>query len=351
MNSHIVVNARFLTQPVTGVQRFAIELSKELKKLFKEKIEFWAPHNCILEKEAKELDVLRIGTFPGHLWEQIDLPRFLKKHGSPLLVCLCNSAPLLYSNKISTIHDVAFLTYPQTYSKSFLYYYRLMIPAVLRTSKRIVTVSEFSKKEIMNNYVIPDDKIVVIYNAVDSSFRNIVDVSLNKIQYFLAVSSMNYRKNFIAVLKGFQELNKEDVMLYVVGDLKNNSFAGVDVEHYKSDSRIKFLGRVSDEELIRLYSNAVGFIYPSLYEGFGIPPIEAQKCGCPVLSSDIPVLKEVLQDSAYYCNPYDINDISEKMQLLCRDNHAVVQAGYENVNRFSWQKSAMALAHVIEGEL
>ena len=350
-NPKIIVNTRFLTQSITGVQRFAIEISRELKKYFGNDIAFVGPYNIINEEIVNELEVIRTGKHSGHIWEQIELPRYLNRHGKPLLVCLCNTAPIFYRHKISTVHDVAFITFPQTFSKSFLLFYRIIIPLVLKTSKKVVTVSNFSKCELQNYYHISADQIYVIYNAVDKSFKKVDDENLKKTPYFLAVSSVNYRKNFLAVLQAFQLLPNKDLMLYVVGDLKNNSFKGIDIQQYKCDTRIKFLGRVSDDELIRLYSNAVGFIYPSLYEGFGIPPIEAQMCGCPVLSSDIPVLKEVLQDSAYYCNPYDINDISEKMQQLCRDNYVIIMAGYENVKRFSWKQSSKILANVIKREL
>lgn len=127
---------------------------------------------------------------------------------------------------------------------------------------------------------------------------------------------------------------------------------GPNLDAYKklAGKNVEVKGYLPFDVLRKKMQHAKAFVFAA-DEDFGMILIEAQKCGCPVLSSDIPVLKEVLQDSAYYCNPYDINDISEKLQLLRRDNHAIVQVGYENVNRFSWQKSAMALAHVIEGEL
>ena len=184
----ISVNARFLTQPITGVQRFAIEISLRLKKELGEKIMFVSPKEIIQNEIAKELQVNTIGYTTCHLWEQIELPLYLKKKGSPLLLNFCNTAPLLYKNKISTIHDIAFEVYPETYSKAFLYVYRFLIPKICKNSKKIITVSDFSKQEIIKYYKTKTDKIQVIYNAVNDGFiynENIelytnLSVSLNK---------------------------------------------------------------------------------------------------------------------------------------------------------------------------
>ena len=145
----IVVNARFLTQPLTGVQRFAFEISRALRDLCNDKdLHFVAPSNILTPKKAKELDVEIIGSHTGHLWEQLDLPLYLRKVGNPLLLNFCNTAPIFYKNKLSTIHDITYIRYPQTFSKSFRYFYKVAIPLVLKTSRHVFTVSNFSKQEI-----------------------------------------------------------------------------------------------------------------------------------------------------------------------------------------------------------
>ncbi len=346
----IYVNARFLTQNLTGVQRYAIELSKQLKRLYNGKIKFVCPKNVINKKVFDELDTIIIGKHGGHLWEQWDLPQYLRKHGNPLLLCLCNTAPLYYKNKIVTVHDVAFMAYPQTFSKSFLYVYRFMIPRIMRLAKKVITVSEFSKEEIVKYYGIDREKINVVYNAVGADFCKMEDARLKKQKYILAVSSLNYRKNFLAVLKAFSILEKTDkeTALYIIGDLKNTNFAGINIEQYINNPRINFLGRVSDNELIRYYSNAAAFIYPSIYEGFGIPPLEAQRCGCKVIVADIPPLREVVADSGIYCNPYDVNDIASKMLSSITDSNDLFHKGYTSSMRFSWKTSAEKIKGIIE---
>lgn len=346
---YIVVNARFLTQPITGVQRYAIEISQQLKKMLEGEIRFVAPDDIVNKDIVAKLEVKIIGRHHGHLWEQVDLPLYLKKQGSPLLLNLCNTAPLFYKNKVVTVHDVAYEVYPQTFSKSFLYAYKFFIPLILRKSRHIITVSEFSKGEICKHYRTEQTKISVIPNAVNDHFFFVEDNALKRQKYFLAVSSLNYRKNFTAVLEAFElfiQKNK-DISLYVVGDMKSSAFAYIDISRHLGNQRIKFLGRISDEELIRYYSNAVGFIYPSLYEGFGIPPLEAQKCGCPVLCSDILVLYEVCGDSVLYCNPYDIEDMASKMSILSTMSEDLRMKGYINVERFNWKSSAEKLVSIL----
>lgn len=345
----IVVNARFLTQKLSGVQRFAIEICTRLKKEYGENIIFVTPRNILLEQTAKDLEAIVVGKHTGHIWEQWDLPRYLGQKGDPLLLCLCNTAPLYYRNKIVTVHDVAFMAYPQTFSKSFLYVYRFMIPRIMRSAKKVITVSEFSKREIVKYYGIDHQKITVVYNAVSADFRRTEDKQLRDEKYILAVSSLNYRKNFIAVLEAFGifENTNNDTSLYIIGDLRNTNFAGIDIEQYKNNPRIRFLGRVSDKDLVRYYSNASMFVYPSIYEGFGIPPLEAQHCGCPVLVSDIPPLHEVTGDSGMYCNPHDTNDIADKMADLLNVSTAMQTKGYSNTKRFSWNKSAIKIKDII----
>lgn len=350
MEMKIVVNARFLTQKMTGVQRFGVEISLILKRLLGDKVRFVSPQGIKQNDYAQILEVEIVGNHSGYMWEQLDLPFYLRKQGWPLLLNLCNMAPVFYKNKVTTIHDIAFVAYPQTFSKKFLFVYRVLIPCIIRTSKCLITVSNFSKEEICRNYNVDENNVMIVYNAVSDDFIHIADKKLEKRQYFLAVSSLNYRKNFLSVLKAFELFTKRNSAeyLYIVGDLNNDSFKGVDIKEFKKNSRIVFLGRVSDDELRKYYSNSLGFIYPSIYEGFGIPPLEAQACGCPILVSDIPPLKEVFQNSALYCNPYDVEDIANKMEELLAMRDEFIMRGNDNIKRYSWNNSAEKIMELVE---
>ena len=350
MSSRLVVNARFLTQHMTGVQRYAVEICLELKRMKGNDIVFVSPCDIVQKKYAELLNVQVIGQNKGHLWEQVDLPNFLRKQGRPLLLNLCNTAPLFYRNKIVTVHDVAFRAYPQTFSKSFLYFYKFMIPRIMRTARKVITVSEFSKTEITKYYGVPEENISVVYNAVSEIFKP--NTANNGENYFLAVSSMNYRKNFIYILDAFCKYQEQGgkECLYIIGDLKNASFKEMDLSKYTSNPKIKFLGRVSDEELIKYYNNAIAFVYPSFYEGFGIPPLEAQACGCPAICAKASCLPEVFGDSVLYCNPYDSDSLVSSFQKIISDNvlrKALQDKGFINTRKYSWENSAKRLRDII----
>lgn len=349
----IYINARFLTQELTGVQRYAIELSKQLKLILKEGVNFVSPHNILNADIAEELGVEVIGTHTGHLWEQWDLPKFLQEKEKPLLVNLCNTAPIFYRNKVTTIHDITFVRYPNTFSKSFVLFYRALIPWVIKTSKHIFTVSNFSKNEISEFYHIDKDKLSVVYNATSKEFCSIRDNTLNGKKYFMAVSSIKENKNFIYILEAFQRFSEKNkqVELYVIGDLESKSFKKIDISRYTQNDRIKFLGRVSDADLVRYYSNAVAFIFPSLYEGFGIPPLEAQACGCPAICSKASCLPEVFQDSVLYCDPYHVETLVDAMMDISMNNdlrNQLIERGFQNVLKYSWENSANDMAKVLE---
>lgn len=346
----IVVNARFLTQRITGVQRFAIEISLRLKKLIRD-IEFVTPDNIEQKDVFEALDAKVIGSHRGHVWEQVDLPKYLKSIGNPLLVNLANMAPLFYKNKVVTIHDVAYKVFPQTYPKSFLLFYNFVIPRLLHNSRHVVTVSEYSKQEIRKYYGVADTKVSVVYNAVSEAFKPTEEE--NPENYFLAVSSMNYRKNFLYILEAFTQYQKQGgkAALYIIGDLKNKSFKEIDLSQYKKNPQAKFLGRVSDKELVAYYGKALAFIYPSFYEGFGIPPLEAQACDCPAICADTSCLPEIFGDSVLYCDPYQPNSLVKSMEMLAADTElrdGLIKKGKENLQRYSWQKSAVRMAEIIE---
>jgi len=337
----IYINARFLTQRITGVQRYAIEISKRIKKIHPE-IKFIAPCNIISDDIAKELEVVTIGKNTGHLWEQYDLPNYLRKNGYPTLLNLCNTGPLYYGKIIVTIHDLAFLENPSWFSKSFYWFYKLLIPKLAKKAKRIFTVSQFSKQEIINKLHISPLKVDVIYNGVNESFS--IPKGNCKDNFVMYVGSLDPRKNMIRLLTAAKQLPSELKVVVVGGSAK--SFAE-STSNELLTGNVEFTGYVDDEVLHDLYSKAKAFVYPSLYEGFGIPPLEAQAMGVPILISNIPVFKEVFGDSALYCDPNSVESIGGGLKRIIglsdSQREGLLEKGYENLEKYSWDQSALIL--------
>jgi len=342
----IIINARFLSQEITGVQRFAIEITKRLKHLHPEcDIHFFAPRNIRQTEPATEIEANRIGFLNGHLWEQIELPLYLKK--GDLLINLCNTAPVLHKNKLVVVHDLAFQQKEKWHSLSFRILYNTLIPLLLRTSTKVITVSETIKKEILGKYKIEDNKIDVIFNAVSSEI-----IEHNKTgesdKYILFVGSMDPRKNLVSLIRAFQSVSDKSIVLKIAGG-KSSTFKNIEVSGENSD-RIHFLGRVDDNQLKELYQNAVAFIYPSLYEGFGIPILEAMNNNCPVLASDIPVFREIYGNSIGYFDPGDIQSISNAINNLTEHPDTYNQLKENSsvlCKKYSWEKSAEKLYSII----
>lgn len=348
----IFVNARFLTQSITGVQRYAIEISRILKEL-DPTIRFIAPSNINNSEIAKELGVETVGSLKGHLWEQIDLPIFLKKQGNPLLLSLGTTAPIFYKRKIVTVHDLAYIHFPDAVSWKFRLYYGFLVPKVLRSSLHITSVSNFSKNDICNVYNIPAEKISVVYNA--SSFdSNTTNSSISEKKFILAVGSIQPYKNIEALVFAFDIFNKRmgnEYVLKLVGGMNKNVFKDTSLmQTIEKNAAVQFTGYLMDAELLALYGSASCFVFPSLFEGFGIPPLEAMACGCPVIASTAASIPEVCQMAALYCDPCNIEDIAEKIFQLVNDDELkskLVDFGYENIKRFSWRKSAQDLYEIL----
>jgi len=351
INKDIYIAARFLTQPITGVQRYGIELSKAIKKINTDyNITFVTPSNFIHNEIADFLDAKQIGSLKGQLWDQISLLKFLKSKKNPLIINFSNTLPVFYENKIVTIHDIIHLKYPVSYS--YRKYYNIVFPLMLKFSKHIITGSEFSKKEISTYFSINEDKISIVYDGVDERFK---PKKLEKQErYILCVSSVAYHKNFISLIKAFLNLKTKSIKLYIVGGLNEKIFgenSSKVLDYIKNNDNIRFLGRVDDNKLIELYSNAVCFVYPSLYEGFGIPPLEAQACGCPVILSNIQVFREIYRNSAVYFNPLDPDDIANKIQEVINNENLrllLIKNGFENSKKYTWENSAKQFFNILD---
>lgn len=345
----IYINGRFLTQNITGVQRYAIEIVKALDDYLNNndlnnqyEFEIVAPKNIKQKLELKNIKIKQVGFLKGHLWEQLELPLYVR---NKFLFNFCNCAPLLKKNQIVTIHDAAVCAVPQAYSKAFRYWYKFMYKILTVRLNKIFTVSEFSKKELHKYFNVPLEKIEVTYNGIDH-MKNIKPnekifskFSIEKNNYVLAVSSLNPSKNFKLILETAKQM--PEVNFVIAGGSNSKVFKD---QGYEITSNIKFIGYVTDEELVALYKYAKCFVYPSIYEGFGIPPLEAIYFDCPVILSNIDVFHEIYRNSNIYVK--DLNELKIKIK-----NIDEIDKLYSIKSKYRWSNNINILLKEIEGIL
>lgn len=344
----MIVNARFLTQPITGVQRYAVEISRVLKKL-DPSIRFVAPHDIIHDDIAQELGAVKVGSRRGHVWEQLELPRYLRQNGSPLLISLATTAPVLYRRKIVTVHDLAFKRFPEAVSWKFRLYYGLLIPRVLRSALHVTTVSQYSKQDICRTYATAESDVSVIPNASSFSRRG-GDSAAKKQKLIIAVGSIQPYKNIATLVTAFarfKETSDPAYVLKLVGGADARVFSGSRASQAMADrADVQFTGYLADADLLALYETATCFVFPSLFEGFGIPPLEAMASGCPVIASTAASIPEVCADAALYCDPRDPDAMAACMTQLTTDPELqarLIARGFDNIRRFSWEESGATM--------
>jgi glycosyltransferase involved in cell wall biosynthesis len=341
------INARFLEENRTGVGRFAFEVTKRFVKYFPDAT-IIAPKNSIIPLNWK---VSVKGFHRGAFWEQFQFP-FLISRNQSWCFNPANTSSLLLRNNVTVIHDIIPITNPEWYSLQARIYYRILLPLVIRNAKLLITVSEATKKDIHKHIGIPLEKIHVAGNAVDE-FWHKVEERPTIDNYILTVGSLDPRKNLKRIIESFLILEDNSLNLVVVGH-KHKAFANLDISIPEQDSkRIIFTGFVTDEEIRSLYSHAKVFVYVSLKEGFGIPPLEAMRCECPVVASDIEVLREVCSDAALYVNPLDSLSISQGIKHLLDNNNisnALIKKGVVRSRFFNWDEISEKIARLLKSQ-
>lgn len=305
----ICVNTRALNMPLTGVQRY-------LKSIipFLDGIEQISPING--------------NSYIGHIWEQFVLPVKIK---GKVLWSPCNTGPIFHKNQIITIHDIAVIEHPEWFSKAFASWYAFLWPRLLVKVKHIVTVSEYSKNKIANLYNIDPSRISVVPACLDKDFIEYTSTGKREDE-ILFVGSMDPRKNVQGLLQAWTIISKKhpDYKLIVVG-AKSKIFSKFELVNNLQN--VVFTGRVTDDELVQLYRRAKLFVFPSFYEGFGLPPLEAMSQGCPVVVSHTTSLPEVCGDAALFVNPYDEKDIAEKIIAVISDKNRQEEMSKKGVER------------------
>ncbi|NLG96492.1 MAG: glycosyltransferase family 4 protein [Chloroflexi bacterium] len=347
----ITINGRFLTQPVTGVQRYALELFRALDRLLVNgaidpqgiDLVCLVPPDCDKDPGWEKIEVHSVGRLTGNLWEQLDLPRFAQ---GTLLFAPANISSFFHPNQVVTIHDASVYAFPQAYSLPFRTKYRLSYLKAARSARMIITVSEFSKQELVRWCKAKPDRIEVIPHGSEQLMGVVPDASIlqragfENEKYFLGVGSQSPHKNFHGLIEAFRRLDRGDIRLVLVGGKFDRVFQSSNNELPENTVH---LGYVKDAELKALYQNAVGFVFPSFYEGFGLPVLEAMTAGCPVICSKTASLPEVGEDAVLYADPHDPDTITQKMIALLSSEslrEILRNAGCAQAKKFSWETTA-----------
>jgi glycosyltransferase involved in cell wall biosynthesis len=343
MSRCIYINGRFLTHTLSGVQRYARELLRALDAL-NPNVELicLAPPEDFPRPMWKNIALRGIGKNRGNAWEQLDLPLWLK---GGFLFSPANIGPAFYANQAVTLHDASTFAVPEAYSRMFRIKYRFVFRQLAKRARRIFTDSIFSQHELARYLKHDLRRFEVIPLGGDHLQRiqpdeNILDLhGLRTQPYILMVANQSPHKNTARLLEAVSRLKGEMHFALVGGKLDIFQDAGLD----GIPENVVQLGYINDAELKALYEHARGFIFPSLYEGFGLPVLEAMNCGCPVLSSRAASLPEVGGGAALYFDPLSVNDIADKIENFVSSlslQSDLRQRGRLRAVQFTWDGTA-----------
>lgn len=363
----VLFNGKFLTMSATGVSRVAEELTRAVGDILAREPDILrdrvvgvvAPDGADSTRvdEGNTLNGVPVqtgglfsGKFKNLLWEQITLP-FMARKG--LLVNLCNSGPVWHTGAVSMIHDAQVYLTPQSYGRGFRQWYRLMLPLLGKKSARILTVSHYSKARLVEYGVAPADRITVIHNGCDQVMR--IDpetgfparLGLTQKRYVVALANTQAHKNIQVLLKAFMmpELKNMTLVLFGAEDRQAFESKGLTVP-----VNVVFAGRVSDAQLVALIQGACALACPSLTEGFGLPPLEAMRLGCPAIIAPCGALPEVCGEAALQADPHEPQQWAAHIRRLKDDTsfaYALSLRGMDQASAFTWEAAARRLLSVL----
>lgn len=348
----IIFNGRFLTQKITGVQRYAIEMLKGIddnisKMNFNYHFEIVHPKGKLYSLNLNNIKEIEFGKKQGHLWEQIELNKY-KKSNNSFLISLTGSGPI-FDTDLLILHDVGFLN-NEFYSKKYKIWYKFITNKLIKNTKKIITISNFSKNEIKKFFNTKKD-IEVIYEGYEQIERVKADNSiLDKLNiinkpFFFSLGSLKPSKNIEMIAKAAIKLPENTFL--ITGE-KNEKIFKKSMLKFE-EKNIIFTGYLSDSEIKALYEKCEAFIFPSLYEGFGLPPLEAKICGANLILSNIEPLQEIFKDYAYYVDPKNsrtlVEAITNKKYLKTNDNIDELKEMY------NWSRNSRLLLQQISDEM
>jgi glycosyltransferase involved in cell wall biosynthesis len=330
----VAVNSRILLNPLTGVQRYTLELLARFPEPIRN-----------IKPPARMTGML------NQTWEQTILPVTL---GKDVLWSPANTGPLAVKRQVLTVHDLVPMEHPEWYRPEFVRYFSWLLERLVHRVHHIIAVSAFTRDSIVRLLHVSPERISVIQNGVSPRFsvRPEGEIAaarqafgLGGIPYVLYLGSIEPRKNLQRLLNAWSlaagSLPRD--LTLVVGGGRGNPRAFQRVHLPLGSDRVRFIGHVADQWVPGLLSGALAFVYPSLYEGFGFPPLESMACGTPALTSNVSSLPEVVGDAALTVDPFDEGAMATALIHLLTDETFrgdLRRRGFEQAARFSWDRSA-----------
>ena len=359
----ISINGKFYSQKTTGVQRYAREIVQGLDEILNDveyagqiRLRLIIPRDATDVPAFNNIEVVRTFGLSNHLWEQFVLPLYSLNH---YLLSLSGSAPWLKFGQIATIHDAVLYEFPEAYSLIFRIWYKSLFWWQSIWCLRIITISEFSKGRLLKFLPLNKSKIFVAYvghehlGRISPDSRILQKFNLEETPYFLVVGSINPNKNLKRLISAVSKHLSESKHLFIIaGGADLHVFARHEFNNVPNN--VLFIGYVGDSELKALYLRAKALVFPSTYEGFGIPLLEAMSVGCPIVASNAASIPEVCGDCATYFDPLSEIDIAEKLSQIIIGNGDISKVGksFNRVKQFSWFQSARRILDsvIVAGE-
>jgi glycosyltransferase involved in cell wall biosynthesis len=353
----VVVNGRFLCQAMTGVQRYALQtllaLDNELERdaALRERLRLTLALPAGAAAPAlRHIGLRSRGGASGHLWEQWVLPRLAR---GAYLLNFNYSGPLFKRDQLITVHDATVLAVPQAFGWRYRWLHRALVAWLKDRVHRVMTISEFSRTELRQRMGVRDALVGTEgwshLKAPDDGAAAQAVLAKHGLQsgrYMLAAGSLKPNKNFELLDRALKLLPDLAMPVAIAGARDRSVF-----RHCEPGANVRLLGYVSDAELAQLYRHAAWFVFPSLYEGFGLPAIEAMGNGCPVLAANTSSIPEVCGDAALYFDPHDAVELAHLLQRAASNavlREDMKQRGLQRAARFGWDANArIVLRHLL----
>ncbi|MEG4111632.1 MULTISPECIES: glycosyltransferase family 1 protein [unclassified Microcoleus] len=353
MSNPLLINLSFLTPEPTGIGTYAANLFPQLQQLEPTLLASQQLENYTCYQIPDTLTPNRgpKGQINRLLWTQFELPKIYKKLQSTLMFSPIPEAPLYSGCRyIVTVHDLIPLRFPRRFSR-LTAYFRYYIPQVLGQAEHIICDSQATAADVANFYQIPPKNMTAIPLACDNINFRYLDLPAKN--YFLYTGRHDPYKNLERLIAAFASLpDRANCELWLAGP--PNAYTPqltAQVEQLGLQSLVKFLGYVPYSQLPVLMNQAIALVFPTLWEGFGLPILEAMACGTPVITSNLSSMPEVAGDAALLVNPYSVGEIAEAMQTVATDSKVrsnLKTASLARSSQFSWNKTGKATANILQ---